>query len=321
MSILLEDIVWCYHNLLGREPVLDEIVGMQQKTADFKQLVMYCVRSPEFTDRLTRNNSPHYEGVLSLASVLNRLRIEVEATEEELDKCALKIKKTWEYLGTEKAHWSVLSTDTFLPDRLHESIASFWASGQAEVAQAIHVLNQFGGGQFEQKVCVEFGCGVGRLTVSLAKIFKVVHAYDISRTHLAYAVARAREVGAGNIEFHECSSDYKFAIEPCDFFYTVIALQHNPPPVIVTLIRSALKALKPGGIAMFQVPTYIAGYSFDLHDWLATDQTLLMEMHCVPQDAVMEIISVSGCRLLSVREDGCSNATIGMVSNTFLCVK
>ena len=110
-------------------------------------------------------------------------------------------------------------------------------------------------------------------------------------------------------------------MEPCDFFYSVIAFQHNPPPVILTLIRNAMTALKPGGIAMFQVPTYIAGYSFNLTNWLATDQTLLMEMHCVPQDAVMEIISLSGCRLLSVREDGCSNATIGMVSNTFLCVK
>jgi SAM-dependent methyltransferase len=138
---------------------------------------------------------------------------------------------------------------------------------------------------------------------------------------LTYAKARASEVGADNIEFHETANDFRLAIEPCDFFYSVIVLQHNPPPVILTLIRNALEALKPGGIALFQVPTYIVGYSFDLHDWLATDQTIHMEMHCVPQDAVMEAIFVSGCRLLSVREDGCSNATIGMVSNTFLCVK
>jgi SAM-dependent methyltransferase len=321
MSILSDDVVWCYRNLFCREPDPEEINKSLRTTDNFKELVMDCVRSPEFTDRFTRNNPPHYEGVLSLASVLNRLHIELDATEDELDKCASKIKKTWEYLGTEKAYWSVLSTDTFLPDRLHESIASFWASGHAEVAQAIHVLSQFGCGQFEQKVCVEYGCGVGRLTVNLAKIFKVVHAYDISRTHLAYAKARASEVGADNIEFHETANDFRLAIEPCDFFYSVIVLQHNPPPVILTLIRNALEALKPGGIALFQVPTYIVGYSFDLHDWLATDQTIHMEMHCVPQDAVMEAIFVSGCRLLSVREDGCSNATIGMVSNTFLCVK
>jgi 2-polyprenyl-3-methyl-5-hydroxy-6-metoxy-1,4-benzoquinol methylase len=321
MSILSEDVVWCYRNLLGREPGLGEIVEVQQKTADFKQLVMDCVYSPDFADRLTRNNLPHDEGALSLPSILNRLSVDINATEDELDKCASKIKTTWEYLGTEKAHWSVLATDIFLPNRLHESIDSFWASGQAEADLANQVLSQFGGGQFEQKVCVEFGCGVGRLTVGLAKTYKVVHAYDISRTHLAYAEARAREVGVSNIEFHECSSDFRGAIAPCDFFYSVIVLQHNPPPIILMLIRSALKALKPGGMAMFQVPTYIAGYSFNLLNWLATDQTLLMEMHCVPQDAVMEIISGSGCRLLSVRQDGCSNATIGMVSNTFLCVK
>jgi SAM-dependent methyltransferase len=321
MGILNEDVVWCYQNFFCRDPSPEEMMAALSKSENFRALVMDCVSSSEFTNRSAHNNSPRLEGTISLASVLNRLRIDLAATENELDQCASKIKTTWEHLGTEKAHWSVLSADSFLPEKLHESIESFWASGQAEVAQAIYILSQFGCGQFEQKVCAEFGCGVGRLTVSLAKIFKVVHAYDISRTHLAHAVARAREVGANNIEFHECASDYKFAIEPCDFFYSVIALQHSPPPVIATLIRSALKALKPGGIAMFQVPTYIAGYSFDLNNWLTTDQTLVMEMHCVPQDAVMEIILTSGCRILSVREDGCSNATIGMVSNTFLCMK
>jgi 2-polyprenyl-3-methyl-5-hydroxy-6-metoxy-1,4-benzoquinol methylase len=320
MSLLSEEVIWCYRNLLGREPVLDEIVQVQQKIVDFKQLVMDCVHLPEFAVRL-KHGTPNHEVNFSIASVLNRLNIEVSATEEELSKCASKIKQTWEHLGTEKAHWSVLSVDTFLPDSLHQSIDSFWALGLAEAAQAAQVLSGFGYGQFEQKVCVEFGCGVGRLTIGLAETYKVVHAYDISRTHLAYAKARASEVGASNIEFHECSSDFRLPIEPCDFFYSVIVLQHNPPPVILALIRAALKALKPGGIAMFQVPTYIVGYSFNLLNWLATDQTLLMEMHCVPQDAVMEIISVSGCRLLSVREDGCSNPMVGMVSNTFVCVK
>lgn len=321
MGILSDDVIVCYQKLFGREPSPEEIIEALKSTHDFKTLVMDCVRSPEFVDRLTRSSSRHPEGTNSLLSVMHRLKIQVDATDDELEQCASKIRKTWEYLGTEKAHWSVLSTDTFLPDRLHESIESFWASGDAEVAQAVHILGQFGDGQFQEKVCVEFGCGVGRLTVNLAKIYKAVHAYDISRTHLAYAMARAREVGIDNIEFHECANDYRFAIQPCDFFYSVIVLQHNPPPVILTLIRSALKALKPGGIAMFQVPTYIAGYSFDLTSWLATDQTLLMEMHCVPQDAVMDAISASGCRMLSVREDGCSNAMIGMVSNTFLCMK
>lgn len=321
MSILNEDVVWCYQNFFCRDPEPEETITALSRNDSFKELVMHCVRSPEFTDRVACSNSPRLEGTISLQSVLNRLSIDLAATENELDKCASKIKTTWEYLGTEKAHWSVLSIDSFLPNKLHESIESFWASGEAEVAQAVHVLGQFGFGQYEQRVCAEFGCGVGRLTVGLAKIFKVIHAYDISRTHLAHAMARAREVGANNIEFHECSNDYKFAIEPCDFFYSVIALQHSPPPVIATLLRSALNALKPGGIALFQVPTYIAGYSFDLDNWLATDQSLVMEMHCVPQDALMEIISASGCCVLSVREDGCSNAKIGMVSNTFLCVK
>ena len=321
MTVSRDDVVWCYQNLLERDPESDEIVETHLNTHDFKQLVLGFVGSPEFLSRLRRANLASFVGGLGLPSVLDRLDIDVDATDDELGQCAAKIKSAWEHLGNEKAHWSVLASDAFLPTSLYGSIDTFWASGELDVSQAIRALSQFGSSHLEQKVCVEYGCGVGRLTVNLAKSFKFVHAYDISHNHLAHARARASEVGAANIEFHECSDDFRVAMAPCDFFYSIIVLQHNPPPVILELIRIALKALKPGGIAMFQVPTYILGYRFRLSEWLATDHKLEMQMHCVPQDAVLEIISASGCRLLSVREDECSSARNGIVSNTFFCVK
>lgn len=182
MSILSDDVVWCYQNLFCREPVPEEIMEASRRTADFNQLVMDCVNSPEVADRLASNISPHDKTALSLPSILNRLSIDVAANEAGLEKCTSKIKTTWEYLGAEKAHWSVLATDIFLPSRLHESIDSFRASGQAEADLANQVLSQFGGGQFEQKVCVEFGCGVGRLTVGFAKTYKIVHAMQCRMT-------------------------------------------------------------------------------------------------------------------------------------------
>ena len=106
---------------------------------------------------------------------------------------------------------------------------------------------------------------------------------------------------------HEIADDFRVALEPCDFFYSVIVLQHNPPPVIMELIRIALTALKPGGVAMFQVPTHINDYRFDLKEWLATDHALDMQMHCVPQEAVLNLITATGCYLLGLREDGCTS--------------
>jgi hypothetical protein len=36
-----------------------------------------------------------------------------------------------------------------------------------------------------------------------------------------------------------------------DFFYSVIVLQHNPPPVIVHMLKTVFAQLNPGGIGYF----------------------------------------------------------------------
>lgn len=321
MSVSKEEVVWCYRHLLGRDPESAESIEAHLNWSDCKQLVLAFTSSQEFHAPFANIVPTVPSENFWLPSVLEKLDIEIDATPKELGKCAAKIKTAWEHLGDEKAHYSVLSNDDFLPDKLDGSIDTFWGSGNTEAAQAVRALDLYGSTQLEKKVCVEYGCGVGRVTVSLAKSFKFVHAYDISRNHLDLARARANEVGATNIAFHECANDFRVAMEPCDFFYSVIVLQHNPPPVIAELIRIALTALKPGGIAMFQVPTHIIGYQFSLKQWLATDHALDMQMHCLPQEAILQIISATGCRLLGLREDGCTGARNQIVSNTFFCKK
>lgn len=316
-----DDVIWCYQNLLERKPESEEVINAHRRTINFKELVAGFVDSQEFRAKCSGITLGGSGSGPFLPPLLERLHIEVDASKAQLGKCAAKIKKTWEHLGQEKAHFSVVTDESFLPQNLSSSIDSFWAMGVSEAELAARTLSQYGMIKLEERVCVEYGCGVGRVTVNFATWFKQVHAYDISRNHLHHAQARANELGRKNIDFHECANDFRVAMEPCDFFYSVIVLQHNPPPVIMELIRIALAALKPGGIAIFQVPTYIIGYRFDLDEWLATDHVLDMQMHCVPQDTVLDAISAAGCRLLSVREDGWTAAPDRMISNTFFCQK
>ena len=316
-----EDVVWCYRTLLDREPESEEVIKAHRRTINFKELVAGFVDSQEFRAKCSGITLGGSGSGPILPPLLERLHIEVDASPTKLGRCAAKIKTTWEHLGHEKAHFSVVTDESFLPENLSGSIDSFWALGTSEAEVAARTLRQYGMRKLEEKVCVEYGCGVGRVTVNFATSFQRVHAYDISRNHLHHARARANELGLKNIEFHECANDFRVAIEPCDFFYSVIVLQHNPPPVIMELIRIALAALKPEGIAIFQVPTYIIGYRFDLDKWLATDHVLDMQMHCVPQDAVLDAISETGCRLLGLREDGWTSAPDKMISNTFMCQK
>lgn len=315
----VDDIAWSYRNLLGREPESEDTIRQHLMTTDFRQLVLNFVECPEF---LTRKPGTYLsEGDASLPPFLEKMSMDFEATDVELAQCAEKIKKAWEFLGEERAHRSVLTYEAFHPENLKDSIDSFWASGEAEARATVRMLAQNGFSACREAVCVEYGCGVGRVMVNFAEHFNTVHGYDISRNHLHHARARADELGRKNITFHECASDVLAAIVPCDFFYSLIVLQHNPPPVIVALLRRALSALKPNGIAVFQLPTYIVGYRFSLREWLQADHALDMQMHCVPQEVVMAIIAEANCRVISVREDGWAGAPGRMISNTFVCRK
>lgn len=223
------------------------------------------------------------------------------------------------HLGITKPHFSVLNNTPFLPENLSQNIGEFWATGETEAASVESMLKRHGFASLSSKTCLEYGCGVGRVTTWLASRFGQFHAYDISHGHLMQAEKRAEEIGVSNCRFHLCSDNPLEPLAACDFFYSRLVFQHNPPPIISQLIRNALRALKPDGIAIFQVPTYRIGYSFSIAEWLAAEHVLDMQMHCLPQQAIFAIISKENCLPLEVRED--NSAGDRFLSNTFIIRK
>jgi hypothetical protein len=80
-----------------------------------------------------------------------------------------------------------------------------------------------------------------------------------------------------------------------------------------------MRALNPGGIAFFQLPTYKEGYRFLLEEYLGKESMQEeMEMHALPQNAVFEIVREENGKLLEVVEDF---STSWGLSNTFLVQK
>jgi hypothetical protein len=86
-------------------------------------------------------------------------------------------------------------------------------------------------------------------------------------------------------------------------WYSRLVLQHNPPPVIAHLLRLAFAGLAPGGLAVFQVPTYRVGYAFDTAAYLAAEGEPKMEMHVLPQRAVFALAREAGLEVLELLDD------------------
>lgn len=231
------------------------------------------------------------------------LDIEVEATQEHLSQLMARIEQSWTHLGEVRPHYSVITQGEFLPANIPNSIDSFWASGNSEADTAAFLLRKLGFGELSGKTCVEYGCGLGRVTIPLATKCAEIHAYDISESHLALARQRAESLRVNNVSFHHCGGRLPRSLQSCDLFYSRLVFQHNPPPIIRELIRLGLDSLRTGGIAIFGVPVYLSGYSFRIDEYLKQPQTARMEMHCFPQREVFALISAAECSVVEVREE------------------
>jgi hypothetical protein len=79
--------------------------------------------------------------------------------------------------------------------------------------------------------------------------------------------------------------------------------------------------LNPGGLAVFQVPTYSTDYEFNIKTYLDNfNNDGKYEMHIIPQGAVFHIARENGCAPLEVVEDGKAGGDEWR-SNTFVLEK
>ncbi len=315
MTVSREEVIFAYRLLLDRMPESESVIQSHTHAENLRKLLHGFMRSPEFQEK-----APDFTAA-RLPLNVPAIEVDTEASDEDVAKCLARIRAAWTHLGTVTPHFSVLTESQFLPENIGGSLEQFWASGQVDATRVQEICQRFGLHGLAAKSCIEFGCGVGRVTMALAGLFSTVRAYDISATHLAYAVERARVLSVRNISFHLCADNLLEDLGSCDLYYSTIVFQHNPPVVVSRLIRNALRSLNSHGLAIFQVPTYDLGYRFRTSEWLSTEHALDMQMHCFPQARIYEIVAQESCQLLEVREDEWAGPPSKRLSNTFVIRK
>lgn len=310
-----EAIVWAYRLFLDREPESDATVEtMAAELATSTDIRRRFMTSAEYRQRIGTGARP------SMSGREPPMQIEEVSDPTAIARLLDHIAKTWTHFGDTEPHFSVVTDEKFKASRIDTNLDAFHASGKDSVDRLDAALARTGAGPRNDARCLELGCGVGRVTAWLARRCAHVIGTDISASHLALARAHVDAEGVRNVEFHRLAAvDTLDALDAFDLFFSVIVLQHNPPPVIRAILERVFARLKPGGIAYFQVPTYRAGYSFRLAEYLRDDVGKgEMEMHVLPQSAILRAASDHGLDLLEVIEDPYTGMRPGEVSNTFL---
>ncbi len=274
-------ILWAYRLFLDREPENQKVITEKLKrltVTDTQSLRREFMESEEFK----RQNAPNF--TTTLAGDEPPMRVENVFDEALLQVLFKHIQDTWSHFGETEPHWSVLASEQFLQSKINETKDIFYNSGQVNVIQLFKTLERNGLDYTNFKSCLEYGCGLGRVTRWLSPKFETVFGYDISKAHLESAEHYLKTQGIHNVTLHHIREVKDLENLPkVDLIYSVIVLQHNPPPIISLIIKEIVKALNPGGVAYFQVPTYRIGYSFCLEEYL-NDEAIRrdMEMHILP---------------------------------------
>lgn len=160
----------------------------------------------------------------------------------------------WKKFGECDPYFAVCTQDQYRFGRLtQESRARFFQSGSAHVEQVFSLIRRHLNEGFQSKQALDFGCGVGRLVLPLARQCSQVVGVDISEAMLAEARKNCEAEGLGNVAF-AISDDALSRVEGTfDFIHSFIVFQHIPPRRGLRIISALIDRLEPRGVGALHV--------------------------------------------------------------------
>jgi SAM-dependent methyltransferase len=166
--------------------------------------------------------------------------------------------KDWERFGRTDPYFAVLTAPEFHGQLQGAERAKFFESGEDHIDRVLSIIRERLDRSFAPQTALDFGCGVGRLLLPLARRCRAVTGIDVSPSMLAEARRNCDAAGATNVALLQSDDALSAVSGSFDFVHSYIVLQHIPVERGEALVRKLAAKLAPGGVGMFQVP-YTAG--------------------------------------------------------------
>jgi 2-polyprenyl-3-methyl-5-hydroxy-6-metoxy-1,4-benzoquinol methylase len=162
----------------------------------------------------------------------------------------------WERLGRIDPYWAVISEESYRRERMSDAqLTRFLQSGEAYVEHLWHQCrNMFG--SFAPSRALDFGCGVGRVTLPLARRTTSVVGVDIAQSMLDHARALLDSHGVTNVELVKLigGDDTLARVKgPFDLVHSLIVFQHIPVARGLALVRRLIELAGDEGVVVLHV--------------------------------------------------------------------
>jgi 2-polyprenyl-3-methyl-5-hydroxy-6-metoxy-1,4-benzoquinol methylase len=161
--------------------------------------------------------------------------------------------RDWQKWGEQDPYFGVLSLEKFRRENLtEEHKAEFLRSGEEHIDSVFSNMREHVHAGFAPQRSLDFGCGVGRLVIPLARHCAESTGVDISEAMLAEAAANCAAAGIDNARFVLSDETLSRLQGEFDFMHSVVVFQHIPPPRGLALLARLLGHLAPGGAVALQ---------------------------------------------------------------------
>ena len=221
--------------------------------------------------------------------------------------------RAWKKLGEIDPYFSVLAHPHFRAAAAEGEIRrEFFLSGDEHVELVFAIIRESLDPEFAPRRALDFGCGVGRVTIPLARRVTQVVGVDVSDSMLDEANKNCDEAGVRNVTLLKSDDGLENLSGDFDFLHSFIVFQHIPARRGANILRAMLRRLSVNGIGAlhFTYAIHAPGWRRLLRELRATFPLVNGLANLVKGDSLrrpyIEMHSYNVNRLLlHLQEQGC----------------
>ena len=152
-------------------------------------------------------------------------------------------------MGALDPYHAVLTSEAFRRENLTEqALTSFFESGERHVAWIFQNIRKRIDPQFAPRSALDFGCGVGRILIPLARNCERVVGVDVSPKMIEEARNHLGAHAITNVELVQSDDGLRRVEGTFDLVHSFVVLQHIPVSRGEQIFRHLVEKLNDGGV-------------------------------------------------------------------------
>jgi SAM-dependent methyltransferase len=162
--------------------------------------------------------------------------------------------RDWETWGRDDPYFGVFSREDFRAGSITKaSREAFFRSGEEHISELLAKIRSHFDETFSPDAALDFGCGVGRLLIPLARTSRRATGVDISPSMLAEARRNCEFMEVQNVDLITCDDQLSETRGEFDLVNSHIVFMHINPRRGQAIIKAMAKKVRPGGFIAVQI--------------------------------------------------------------------